>query len=744
MKKKKEGSNRNIFFGKKFWAFVFILVCIPFLLIALVATGIFGELPSTVELENPKTPVATEIISSDGVILGKYYDEANRSMLEYEDLSKNLIHALIATEDARYRDHAGIDFRALVRVAFKTVLFSRQSSGGGSTVSQQLAKNLFPRGQDLNTFQLVIRKIQENMLAVKLERLYTKEEIIAMYFNTVDFGSNSVGIKSAANTFFNKSPSELTVPQSAILVGLLKAPTRYSPVRNPENSMGRRNTVLSQMEKYGYLTEDQLTKYKRSPLELDYRVESHNVGLGTYFREHLRPIIQLWAQKHGYDIYKDGLKIHTSIDSRMQRYAEDAVNKHMKSLQSGFYRSWRAKKQVPWHETPEIIDLTVKRSERYRAMKVNGATTEDIQKSFAKPRKMKIFAYSGEKDTIMSPLDSIKYYKYFLHPGFMVMEPHSGHVKAWVGGVNYRFFKYDHITGTRQVGSTFKPFVYATAIANGYSPCLKYPNTPVVFTEYDNWEPRNSDGSVGGERTLREGLKNSINLITARLVKDVGIRTVIELARNMGVTTKLDPVPSLSLGTADISVLEMVAAFNTFNSKGVYVQPNYIIRIEDKNGRVLETSEFIPNTKEALNEKHSYIMIDMLKSVVNGGTGSRMRFRHNVRGPLAGKTGTTQNNSDGWFIAMTPQLTGGVWVGAEDRAVHFTSLSEGQGASMALPIMGYFMESLYKDEKIGFDKTKDWDRPPGDLGIEINCSKYEDEADPEVDITKELFGMGAN
>lgn len=716
------------------WILFGFAILVPTLLIILIANDGLGPLPTTDKLENPPTAIASEVLSADGKLLGKYYSE-NRSVIEFDDLSQNLINALVATEDARYYEHSGIDFRGLTRVLFKTILLQRGESGGGSTITQQLAKNLFKTRQQKpgensitnsrNPFNLVIRKLQEWVIAVRLERFYTKEEIMAMYLNTVDFGSNAMGIKSAARTYFDKSPDSLNIPESAMIVGLLQAPTKYSPVRNPEAAKTRRNVVLSQMKKYDYITEEMYNKYTKEPIALNFKAESHNEGEATYFREYLRNWAKKWAEDQGYDLYADGLKIYTTIDSRMQQYAEDAAFRHMKEMQRKFNAEWRG--QEPWKENPEIIDLTIKRSERYNSLKVNNVPETKISAIFNTKRKMRIFSYNGPKDTTMSPLDSIKYYKYFLQPGMMSMETSTGHVKAWVGGVDFRFFKYDHVDprAKRQVGSTFKPIVYATAIKERYAPCTEVPNVPVVFEEYENWSPKNSDGVYGGMFTLKKGLAQSVNTITAWVMKQVGVKPVVQLATDMGIKSHLEPVPSLCLGTADISVYEMTAAFNTFNNKGDYIEPVIITRIEDKDGNVLR--EFPPQTKEALDEKSAYIMVDMLKGVAApGGTAYRLRFRYGLDGPMGGKTGTTQNNSDGWFIGIVPQLTTGIWVGNEDRAVHFKSMTEGQGASLALPIFAFYMQKVYENKELGITK-KDWEKPKEELDVELDCSKYEDQ-----------------
>jgi penicillin-binding protein 1A len=721
-------------YGKWIWTGGLLLIVIPALILLFVSIGIFGPLPDTKKLENPQSAIATEVISEDGVIIGKYFNE-NRSPVTFDQLSPSLVDALVATEDVRFYDHSGVDFKRVVTIFFHTLTGHRQ---GASTISQQLAKNLFPRKKS-GFIGTVVRKLKEWVIAIRLERLYTKEEILAMYLNTVEFGNNSiVGIQSAAKTFFNTSPSDLDASQAAVLVGMLKAPSYYHPIRHPNRALQRRNTVLGQMYKYNKLSEKEYEKFKARPLVTEYNLETHNEGSATYAREYIRTYMNNWCDEHGYDLYSDGLKIYTTLDSRMQKYAEEVTYDHMKEMQMHFFSQFKNSK--PWANAPEIIDLTMKRSERYRALREDSATEEQISRSFNKPVRMKVFSYSGAVDTVMSPLDSIKYYKYFLQPGFMAMDPKSGHIKVWVGGVDFHFFKYDHVEkrAKRQVGSTFKPIVYATAITAGFSPCQKMVNTPVVFEEYDNWSPKNSDGKYGGEMTLKKGLAQSINCITARVMKEVGIKPVVNLAQEMGIESKLDPVPSLCLGVADISVYEMVGAFNTFNNYGEYVEPVIITRIEDKNGNVLQ--EFVPKTRVVLDDKKDYIMLDMLQGVTNchlGGTGCRLRYKFDLRGPMAGKTGTTQNHSDGWFIGLIPQLTGAIWVGAEDRAVHFNNMVYGQGAALALPIWGKFLQKVYADKNLKIDPNMNWTRPEGDLGVEIDCSQYDQSEPNPSDI---LFG----
>jgi penicillin-binding protein 1A len=723
-------------FVKLFWKIAAGLVLIPILLILTVA--IFGNLPDFKKLENPDTPLATKILSSDGVVLGKFYN-ANRTLVNFEELSPNLVNALVSTEDVRFYSHSGVDFSRLFTIPFYNLIGRKQ---GASTLSQQLARNLFPR-QKMNKIQLIWRKIEEQITAVKLERLYTKEEIMAMYLNTVEFNNNAVGINSASHIYFDKSPDKLSITEAAMIVGMLKNPTLFDPVRRPVIALRRRNTVLDQMRKNDKLTAADFNKLKLKDLGIDYHPETHNDGIAAYYREYIRQWIKPWAAEHHVDIYTDGLTIYSTIDSRLQKYAEESVSEQLKPMQKELYAQYRNTNTKPWSESPEILNTCMRQSDRYRSMKKEDATDDKIMKAFYRPVRMKLFSYHGEVDTTISPLDSIKYNLYFLHSGFMAMDPSTGQVKVWVGGINYKYFKYDHVTSTRQVGSTFKPFVYSTAIMNGYSPCLKVWNVPVVFENYNNWTPQNADKMFDGQQmTLAKGLATSTNRITAWVMKQVGPEPVVKLAQRMGITDKLDAVPSLCLGTTDLSVMEMVGAYNTFNNKGVHIDPLLVTRIEDKNGNVLQ--EFIPKTVEALDESKNYVMINMLKGVCNGGlygTATRLRNRYKLQGPMAGKTGTTQNNSDAWFMGLIPQLTGGVWVGGEERAIHFNNMHFGQGAALALPIWGYFLQKVYADKSLGFDPNRDWEKPAGDLGIEIDCAKYEttrppDEGSSEEDIWK--------
>ena len=709
-------------YTKLFWKVIIYGLLTFVLLISSVGFGLFGELPSFRDLENPKSNLATEVISSDGNILGTYFIQ-NRSNAKYKDLSPNLVNALIATEDVRFYKHSGVDLKGTFAIIFYSAIGKKR---GSSTITQQLAKNLFPRKKQ-NIFNIGIIKLKEWLTAIKIERNYTKEEIITMYFNTVDFGSNSYGIKAASKTYFSKTPIKLSIDESALLVGILKGTTVFSPIKNPERAIKRRNVVLEQMEKYGFISEAQLTENTSKELNLQFQSPDHNQGAATYFREYVRQEVTAWCKENKkadgetYDIYRDGLKIYTTIDSRMQAYAEAAVKEHLTYLQAEFYKHWKGK--TPWGENTDIILTSMRRSDRYQQLKEEGIAESEIKKIFDTPIKMTLFSWAGDIDTTLSPIDSIKYYKWYLRSSFMSMDPHNGAIKAWVGGPNYEYFKYDQVKmGKRQVGSTFKPFVYTVAMDNGWSPCYEAPNLPIVFEDFDNWSPKNSDGKQGGMMTLRNGLANSVNLITAFMMKQVGPQAVVNVAKKMGITSDIPAYPSICLGTADVSLYEMVGAYSTYANKGVWTEPVYISRIEDKNGNVLY--EKIPRKVDALSEQTAYLMLYMLRGVVDKGTGLRLRGpRYRFTNPIAGKTGTTQENSDGWFIGITPDLVSGVWTGAEDRSVHFRSTNLGEGANTALPIWALYMKKVYADATLKISKG-DFTPPAGGLNVEIDCDKF--------------------
>lgn len=733
-------------FGKylrAFWITFLILLLIPIGMVAFAAWGLYGPLPTFDELENPHSNLASEIWSADQQLLGKYYSE-NRTPVTFDQISPYVINALVATEDARYYEHSGIDFKSLPRV-FKGAITGDQAAGGGSTITQQLAKMLFHERPD-SKWERVKQKLKEWVISVRLEKHYTKEEILAMYLNRFDFINQAVGIKSAARIYFNTTPDSLKIEEAAMLVGMAKNPTLFNPKRFPENATQRRNVVMKQMTRYTnpftgdvYLESEVYDSLHQLPIELDFVREDHNEGIATYFREYLRGYMSKWCRDHTkpdgshYDLYKDGLRIYTTIDSRMQKYGEEAVAEHLGGdLQPEFFKHWKGRKNAPFYrlsdkQVSDILNQSKKRSERYRLLKKAGLSNAEIDKSFNTPVEMSVFSWKGDIDTTMTPKDSILYYKHFLQTGMMAMDPQTGHVKTWVGGINYRHFKYDHVRqGRRQVGSTFKPFVYALAMQEFWSPCYQVPNVKVSFQlpEGKVWTPVNSDGEYGGMMSLKEGLAKSVNTITAYIMKQFGPEAVVELARRMGITSPIDPVPSIALGTADISVYEMVGAMSTFANKGVWTEPIFVTRIEDKNGNILQ--EFIPRRQEAMSEEAAYLTLKLMQGVADYGTGVRLRYRYKLNYPIAGKTGTTQNNSDGWFMGITPDLVAGVWVGAEDRSVHFRSTALGQGATMALPIWAKYFQRVYADTSLNIS-TGDFEKPEGELPVEVDCKKYNQE-----------------
>jgi len=709
------------------------VVFITTLLLRLNITFLFGGFPDYENLDNPTSDQASEIYSSDGVLLGKYYRE-NRSPVPYEEISPNVVKALIATEDTRFYTHSGIDLKGFFAIFYYSLKGAKR---GSSTITQQLAKNIFKTRVDKGLFgyipvvNVLLAKAKEWMLAVELERRYTKTEILTLYLNTVDYGSNSFGIKTAARTFFDTSPDSLTIPQSAVLVGLLKAPTLYSPRSNPENCLNRRNTVFELMVDADALSKEEAENFKKTPLKITYTKEDHNDGYATYFRGELSKFLQKWCESNNKNLYADGLKIYTTIDSRMQKYAEEAVEKHLSKLQKTFFEHWKGKN--PWRyenkqEIPGFLESAIKKTDTYTwLVQKYGKGHDSIQIYLKTPRRMKVFTWEGEKDTTFSSIDSLRYYKHFLHTGFMSMDPFSGEIKAWVGGVNYKYFKYDHVKqGKRQPGSAFKPFVYTAAIANGYSPCHLLPDVPITFRykEKDKeivWSPKNADWVFTGDSlTLRRAMGRSINSITAHLMKLVGPEEVIKYARRLGISSYLKPVPSLALGASDVSVHEMTGAYAAFVNSGVWIEPYFVARIEDRNGNILQ--EFVPKTKDALSEELAYVMVHMLKGGTEerGGT-SQALFQYDIfRGnEVGGKTGTTSNHSDGWFMGITKSHVAGMWVGAEDRSIHFRTSQLGEGARVALPIFGLYMEKVYADTSLGI--RKGYFKRPKKLSININC-----------------------
>ena len=732
-----------------FWS-LFVAGCLfLYFLFVFIDKGWVGYLPPLEELQNPKNKYASEIFSADMVSLGRYYRKENRVGVQDADLSPYLVDALISTEDVRFYEHTGVDSKSLFRAI---VLLGR--SGGGSTLTQQLAKQLWsPRAN--NIFERAMQKPIEWVIATKLERLYSKDEILLMYLNQFDFLYNAVGIKSAAQVYFATTPKDLRIEQAAMLVGMCKNPAFYNPIRHPERTTARRNTVLSQMCKYEYITQEERDSLMTLPLGLSYRSVDHKQGLAPYFREYLRQILTAkepieskypdWNKQQyhidreqwdtnplygfcnkntkpdgsHYDIYQDGLRIYTTIDSRMQQYAEDAVMEHMQEMQERFFKEKSKKSYAPFSrdlkqkDIDGIMTRSMKQSERYRIMRKAGYTETQITDTFNTPMEMRIFSYQGMIDTIMSPMDSIRWQKYFLRCGFMSMDPHSGHVKAYVGGPNFANFQYDMATlGRRQVGSTVKPYLYTLAMNEGMWPCDKAVNQEITLIDGNGneWTPRDGHAENKGDTvTLQWGLEKSSNWITAYLMSLFTPEQLVRLMRSFGIKGQIDPVVSLCLGPCEVSVEEMVDAYTTFPNKGIRVEPLYVTRIEDNNGNVLAT--FMPKTHEVLSEQTSYKMIHMLRSVMDHGTGVRVRFKYGLRGPMGGKTGTTQNNSDGWFVAFTPSLVSGCWVGGEDRAIHFDSMAEGQGASMALPIFALYMQKVFADTELGYDENEQFDVP---------------------------------
>ena len=734
---------------RTFWKIFAAAIGLVVLTFILASIGLFGSLPDETSLENPEKNLATEIVSTDGKVIGKFYKE-NRTPVPFDSLPDHLVEALIATEDARFYDHSGVDAKGTVRAAVYL-----GSKGGASTISQQLSRQLFVGTASKNTFERLTQKFKEWVIATRLERRYTKDEIITMYFNEYDFLNQAIGIESAANIYFNKPPSRLNTLESATLVGMFKNSSLYNPVRNPVGVRNRRNVVLSQMEKYDFISNSVKDSLQALPLEIRYTPQGHDEGIATYFREYARAFMSDWIEDNPkpdgtkYNIYRDGLKVYTTIDSKMQEYAEQAVGKHMANLQKEFFEQNKKNKTAPFRDiTKEEIDgimnSAIKRSTRWRLMKEQGKDEKDILASFNKKTQMRIFAWGGDKDTLMTPMDSIRYYKTFLRASLMSMTPQTGEIKAWVGGIDYKHFKYDMVkTGKRQVGSTFKPFVYATAIDQmRMSPCDTLSNTPKTIPAgkyglLKSWTPRNSGGGYGGMVTLSYALANSINTVTARLIDMVGPRPVIELISKMGIDTKNIPaVPSIALGTADLSLYEMVGAYSTFANEGVFVTPIVISRIEDKNGTVLFQN--VPVTKDVISNESAYVTVKLMEGVTQSGSGKRLRgtwgttnalykkvisgYPYDFKNPIAGKTGTSQNNSDGYFMGMVPNLVTGVWVGGDDRATHFSNTAYGQGATMALPIWGIYMKKCFANESLGVSQ-EDF-RRPANLSIETNCAVW--------------------
>ena len=761
------------------WALLLIGILATYIIFSAISDGKIGYVPPIEELENPNLKFATQVISDDGKVLGTWsLSKENRLYVGYEDLSPNLVHALVATEDVRFSEHSGIDARAFMRALIKRGVFMQKNAGGGSTITQQLAKQFYSPTAD-NVMERLLQKPIEWVIAVKLERYYTKEEILTMYLNKFDFLNNAVGIKTAAGTYFSKEPKDLSIEEAATLIGMCKNPSLYNPRRFNERTRGRRNVVLDQMRKAGYLTEAERDSLQALPLVLKYRPVDHNDGLATYFREYLRGVLNAkkpvkknyrgwqmqkfyedslawetnplygWCAKNkkkdgsNYNLYTDGLKIYTTINSRMQQYAEEAVQEHVAEyLQPRFFKEKKGRKTAPYtnqlsnEEVEAILNRSIRQSERRRVMKAAGYSDDEILKAFNTPREMTVFTYQGEKDTIMTPLDSIKYYKHFLRAGFMSMDPITGYVKAYVGGPNYDNFKYDMaMVGRRQVGSTIKPYLYSLAMENGFSPCDETRNVEGTYFDENGiaWTPRNSSKKHYGEIvTLKWGLANSNNWISAYLMSKLNPYELVRLIHSFGVLNKeIQPTISLCLGPCEISVGEMVSAYTAFVNKGIRTAPLFVTRIEDNDGNVLAT--FSPQVNEVISESSAYKMLVMLRAVINEGTGGRVRRLYHITADMGGKTGTTNNNSDGWFMGFTPSLVSGCWVGGEERDIHFDRMADGQGASMALPIWGIYMNKVYADKTLGYSQEEKFDIPDEFDPCKDKVSELEEENTSRLD-----------
>lgn len=717
--------------------------------------NLFGGMPGLRSIENPENDLSSEIISADGVSLGRYF-RYNRSQVTYEQLSPDLVNTLLLSEDHRFYDHSGIDFLSYPRVIWG--LLTPGTGGGGSTITQQLAKNLFKtRGDELDgiltrlggPLKIIISKTKEWIISIQLERNYTKEEIITMYLNTTEFSSNAYGIKVAAETYFQKQPDSLNVPESALIVGMLQNPSLYNPQRHAENALAKRNQVLGKLYNYNYIkTREELDSLRKLPIQLKYSVQNQNQGLATYFRTVLRNDLMKWCKEHGYDLWESGLKIHTTIDSRMQLFAEEAVAEHMAKLQAEFDKEWKLLNRNPWvdddtkTEIKNFLQKKIKKTETYRNLVERYGDKSDSVEIMLKIKKpMTIFTWKGERDTLFSSMDSLAYYNRFLQTGMMSMDPETGAIKAWVGGINHKYFKYDHVKqGTRQPGSTFKPFVYGRAIEDGYSPCHELLDiTPTIKVPGGVYRPRNADGDYGtGEKyNLRKAMAMSVNSITAQLIDKVGPANVVKFAKNAGITSDLLPVPALCLGTSDVTLYELVSAYCSFVNLGIHIKPYYITRIEDKNGNVLQT--FVPETKQAMDEKTAYKMIFMLQGGVEeeGGTSRGLSYSLKVDNEIGGKTGTTQNASDGWYMGITHNLVTGVWVGGDERSIHFPSWSFGSGSKTARPIWDKYMVKVYEHPEVGYPKGS-FKRPASGLDMTLDCRRHASSDTTQIELQPEI------
>lgn len=720
-------TKKGIGFWRLLWqsaAVLFILFCLFFLLVFF---GVLGPVPSTTQLREINNPLASEVYSADGKILGRYYIE-NRSYVSFDEISPNVINALIATEDARFYEHRGIDEIALARVLIKSILLHQSSAGGGSTISQQIAKNLFPR-VDYGPLSMPVNKLRESIIAYRLERIYSKQEILALYLNTVPFAENTYGIEVAAERFFSKAPSRLDVHEAAVLVGMLKANNYYNPRLHPDRALKRRNVVIDQMLKYNYLNETQAVAYKAKPLDLHYRLISYNQGPAPYFLEYLKPELKEWCSTHTkengepYNLYTDGLKITTTIDYNLQRYAQLSVHEYMKNLQQVFDNHWKGRDL--FKENPAILKSALKR------LNPSGKSYQELLKEYQQKTRANLFTWDGIKQVELTRLDSLKHYLKMLNAGFMALDPKSGNLKAWVGGIDFRFFKFDHITAPRQTGSVFKPFVYLTALEEGIPANQYFPNQYKVYKEYNDWAPRNSHDHYGGYYSMKGALAQSLNTVSVEVLLEAGIDETIETARKLGISADLPEYPSLALGVASVSLKEIVEAYAALVNDGRPVKTHYLLQIADKNGKILETFSYPHNRESVVEPQYCRSVIKMLEAVVNEGTGRGIRTIYKIPGDFAGKTGTTQNNSDGWFIGLTPNLVTGCWVGADDPRIHFRTTTYGQGAYMALPIVGKFFYKTYRDPKFKNYQYTSFALPNSELLAMLNEPVYKEVLDIE-------------
>lgn len=717
---------------KKIFIYLLLLVATGILAFGILFIAVFlgytGHVPTSTQLNEIKNPQASEVFSDDGRLLGRYYTE-NRSNVRFKEISPNVIHALIATEDARFYEHRGIDEIALMRVLFKTILLGDRSAGGGSTLSQQIAKNLFPRN-DVGILSMPVNKLREAIIAYRLERIYTKEEILTLYLNTVPFGENIFGIEVASERYFSKKPKDLTVDEAAVLVGMLKANNAYNPRLNPERSKERRNVVIALMVTNGYLSEEDGNTYKEKPLEIQYTRISYNEGPAPYFLEMLKPELQEWCENNTkpngehWNLYTDGLRIETTLNADYQLYAQQAVTEHMKSLQEVFDKHWE--NADPWRGNNTILKRAIERTDRYKNMVKAGLSQEQIEEAFNQKITTSLFTWDGLSQVETTPLDSVKHYLRFLNAGFLAIEPTTGDLKAWVGGIDFRFFKYDHVLSERQVGSTFKPFVYLAALENGLSPFDYFPAAQKVYEEYDNWSPANSDGNHLGFYSMEGALSQSVNTVAAEVMIQTGVDNVISTARQLGIETNLPRVPSLALGVASMSLKELLFAYTTILNGGLKTEPYYLKSISDNEGNLLAEFERPSKRRTVLNDINCRLVTHMMETAINEGTGTRIRSSYRISGDFAGKTGTTQNHSDGWFVGLTPNLVTGSWVGAEDPGIHFRTITYGQGSYMALPIVGRFYSKLYNNQQYRQLQFAQFPNLEEQLLADLNIPRYKE------------------